>query len=159
VKQCSDCKQDLVSSWRNENVLVFYCGHIVHEHCGFRDDTLDDVVCRICRSNEIEDSITGAVMYKVKKNKSDENENKATDDGGGDSDNMNNNYNYPYTQVGRTYEDKKEMFRALREFDKRFHQYSKNLIDNSMQCLLKEIEAKRKKEKEKAREVTAIKKQ
>ena len=161
VKQCSDCKQDLVSSWRNENVLVFYCGHIVHEHCGFRDDTLDDVVCRICRSNEIEDSITGAVMYKVKKNKNDVNENKTISDDNGDNDNVNNNnYHYPHTQVGRTYEDKKEMFRTLREFDKRFHQYSKNLIDNSMQCLLKEIEAKRKKEKEKEKaRVVTVKKQ
>ena len=52
------------------------------------------------------------------------------------------------------------MFRTLREFDKRFHQYSKNLIDNSMQCLLKEIEAKRKKEKEKEKaRVVTVKKQ
>ena len=100
-------------------------------------------------------------MYKVKKNKNDVNENKTISDDNGDNDNVNNNnYHYPHTQVGRTYEDKKEMFRTLREFDKRFHQYSKNLIDNSMQCLLKEIEAKRKKEKEKEKaRVVIVKKQ
>jgi hypothetical protein len=132
VTTCSDCKKDLQKSWRTENVIVFYCGHIVHEHCAYKDDKTGDIVCKICRSNEIEDSITSIGGGKKKKEKENEDE----------------NVNELNDKIEKN-EDKKEMFRKLKNFDKKSHQKSKILIDNSIDCLKNEIAVKKRKDKEK----------
>ena len=132
VTTCSDCKKDLQKSWRSEDVIVFYCGHIVHEHCVYKDDKTGDIVCKICRSNEIEDSITSIGGGKKKKEKENEVE----------------NVNELNNKIEKN-EDKKEMFRKLKNFDKKSHQKSKILIDNSIDCLKNEIAVKKRKDKEK----------
>ena len=138
VKQCGECKEDLIKTWRTENVLVFYCGHILHEHCAYRDEKLDDFVCKVCRKNEIEDSITSMSDKDKKKKEKDTEEEEEKE-----SEEM-----ISMNVKAEKSEDRKEMLKRMKDFDKRNLENTRVLIENSMLCLKDEQNKKKEDTKE-----------
>jgi WD40 repeat protein len=53
--KCDQCSR-LFNHMSDEAILVFGCGHKCHMKCVGNDDS--DVICNICRRNEIENSVT-----------------------------------------------------------------------------------------------------
>ena len=85
IDVCDECKQTLINynikSKKNkkiEKLFFFNCGHILHEKCVLKISNYDDleIVCKVCRKNEIEQSISNNIGKSlIKKNVNNINDN------------------------------------------------------------------------------------
>ena len=71
---CDECHKEFNKSKdTKEKIIVFKCGHLLHDKCVIKDYTNEGeiVICSICRKNEIEASIDtqGLSSIKINENK------------------------------------------------------------------------------------------
>ena len=120
LRSCDICHQDFHLTSRKENILVFRCGHLMHERCVVNENNEEDnemVECKICRKNEIDSSIVTVSRSTSKSS----NEISSSSE---------NNFIIDDDEVKT--EEKIEMFRKWKDFDKRHVQTKKLLIENTI---------------------------
>ena len=82
---CDECHKEFNKSKdTKEKIIVFKCGHLLHDKCVIKDYTNEGeiVICSICRKNEIEASIDtqGLSSIKINENKFKDNLDNEEDD-------------------------------------------------------------------------------
>ena len=118
LKNCDICGIDFKKTTKKENIVVFKCGHIMHQHCSALEND-EGFECKICRKNEIESSVS---TYS-----------RSTSRSSDTNDISNNpNSNLIMDDNEERSEEKMAIFHKLKEFDKRNLQTKKMLIENSI---------------------------
>ena len=118
LRKCDQCHKEFKKSSKNENIIVFKCGHLMHESCVA--DENEELECKICRKNEIDSSIVTIRSRGSSKINRDNDSNNTS------------STNFKSDDDEEKSEEKKEMFHKWRAFDKRNLQMKKMLIDNSI---------------------------
>ena len=144
IDVCDECKQSLINenikSKKNkkiENLYVFNCGHILHEKCVLKISNFDEleIVCKVCRKNEIEQSISNNIGKSlIKKNVNNIN------------DNNNINEEEEEEEINEKYldkdSDKSKIFRKLREINNKINDNRNLFLDNIFKAQIYEIRNK-----------------
>ena len=126
LKRCDICHKDFHLTSRKENILVFHCGHLMHERCVMNENSNEEensemIECKICRKNEIDSSIITVSRSTSKSS----NEITSSD----------SNFIVDDNEVKT--EEKIEIFKKWKDFDKRHVQTKKMLIENTINILAK----------------------
>ena len=126
LKQCDICHKDFHLTSRKENILIFRCGHLMHERCAVNENRTEEedsemLECKICRKNEIDSSIVTVSRSTSKSS----NEITSSD----------SNFIVDDNEVKT--EEKIEIFKKWKDFDKRHVQTQKMLIENTINIITK----------------------
>ena len=80
INKCDECNKKFNSNLDcNEKIFLFNCKHVLHEKCVYKkfNDENEEILCRICEKNEIENKNENLIgLNIVKKDEDDNNENQ-----------------------------------------------------------------------------------
>jgi hypothetical protein len=142
IDVCDECKQNLINenkskkNKKNEKLFFFNCGHILHEKCVlkiFNDDDLE-VLCKVCRKNEIEQRISNNLGKSLIKKNVNNNFTPDANEENEEEENFKENY--------KQNPNKTKIFRKLREINNKINENKNLFLENIVQAKIYEIKKK-----------------
>ena len=142
IDVCDECKQNLINenkskkNKKSEKLFFFNCGHILHEKCVlkiFNDDDLE-VLCKVCRKNEIEQRISNNFGKSLIKKNVNNNYTPDANEENEEEENFKENY--------KQNPNKTKIFRKLREINNKINENKNLFLENIVQAKIYEIKKK-----------------